>query len=74
MKRLTERVHHEEIESEEVVWVKREDARSASKLPIVFSRQYAVRFAGLERLHPFDAAKGKHIQKVRLHKHSSTSR
>ncbi|KAH8383226.1 hypothetical protein KR009_007486 [Drosophila setifemur] len=64
MKRLTERVHHEEIESEEVVWVKREDARSKSKLPIVFSRKYAVRFAGLERLHPFDAAKGKHIQKV----------
>lgn len=64
MKRLTERVHHEEIESEEVVWVKREDARSSSKLPIVYSKKYAVRFAGLERLHPFDAAKGKHIQKV----------
>ncbi|XP_017122734.1 histone deacetylase 11 [Drosophila elegans] len=64
MKRLTERVHHEEIESEEVVWVKREDARSASKLPIVYSRKYAVRFAGLERLHPFDAAKGKHIEKL----------
>jgi len=67
MKRLTERVHHEEQESEEVVWVKRDDARSAGKLPIVFSRNYAVRFGGLERLHPFDAAKGKHIHKVRMH-------
>ncbi|KAH8340582.1 hypothetical protein KR059_001667 [Drosophila kikkawai] len=63
MKRLTERVHHEKTaDSEEVVWVKRDDARSDSKLPIVYSREYAVRFAGLERLHPFDAAKGKHIQ------------
>ncbi|KAH8278520.1 hypothetical protein KR018_004354 [Drosophila ironensis] len=64
MKRSTERVHPEAVETEEVVWVKREDARCTSKLPIVYSKNYAVRFGGLERLHPFDAAKGKHIKKI----------
>lgn len=36
-----------------------------NKVPIVYSKNYSVRFAGLEKLHPFDAAKGKHIQQVK---------
>ncbi|KAH8358437.1 hypothetical protein KR093_000262 [Drosophila rubida] len=34
------------------------------KLPIVYSTKYSVHFAGLERFHPFDAAKGKHVQQL----------
>ncbi|XP_022220747.1 histone deacetylase 11 [Drosophila obscura] len=46
------------------VWVRKADARVPGKLPIVYSKSYAVRFHGLERLHPFNAAKGKHIYKA----------
>ncbi|KAH8417087.1 hypothetical protein KR222_002959 [Zaprionus bogoriensis] len=42
----------------------REDSRARNKLPIVYSKNYSVRFAGFEKLHPFDAAKGKHIQQL----------
>ncbi|EDW66498.1 histone deacetylase 11 isoform X1 [Drosophila virilis] len=41
-----------------------EDTKRRDKLPIVYSKNYSVRFAGLEKLHPFDAAKGKHIQRL----------
>lgn len=34
------------------------------KLPIVYSPEYAPHFAKLEKLHPFDAHKGKHVAKV----------
>lgn len=44
--------------------MKREASEARDKLPIVYSKKYAVRFGGLEKLHPFDAAKGKHIQQV----------
>ncbi|EDW81706.2 uncharacterized protein Dwil_GK10873 [Drosophila willistoni] len=62
MKPLSEKVYQEDRKLDEVVWLRREDVGS-SKLPIVYSKKYAVRFAGLEKLHPFDAAKGKHIHK-----------
>ena len=74
MKKLTEKVHHEE--SNEVVWIRREEApqenvsqkktkcKNKSKLPIVYCNKYCVRFCGMERLHPFDAKKGYHIAKV----------
>lgn len=39
--------------------------QAPNKVPIVYSKNYSVRFAGLEKLHPFDAAKGKHIQQVK---------
>lgn len=42
-----------------------EDKQTLNKVPIVYSKNYSVRFAGLEKLHPFDAAKGKHIQQVK---------
>lgn len=45
--------------------MKREDSIVPNKVPIVYSKNYSVRFAGLEKLHPFDAAKGKHIQQVK---------
>lgn len=32
-----------------------------SLLPIVFSKNYSVKFCGLQKLHPFDAAKGEHV-------------
>ncbi|EDV93931.1 histone deacetylase 11 [Drosophila grimshawi] len=44
--------------------MKCEDVGKSDKLPIVYSKNYSVRFAGLEKLHPFDAAKGKHIQEL----------
>ncbi|EDW13938.1 histone deacetylase 11 [Drosophila mojavensis] len=44
--------------------MKREAPEARDKLPIVYSKKYAVRFGGLEKLHPFDAAKGKHIQQL----------
>lgn len=47
--------------------MKREAPEARDKLPIVYSKKYAVCFAGLEKLHPFDAAKGKHIQQVNLY-------
>lgn len=70
MKKLTEKVHHEEV-----VWVKRDTNEVANeqnktpidgfpKIPIVYSRHYCVHFCGLEKLHPFDAAKGRNISKV----------
>ncbi|XP_061389621.1 histone deacetylase 11 [Musca vetustissima] len=34
------------------------------KLPIVYSKNYGVHFAKLEKLHPFDAEKGKNIQEL----------
>lgn len=34
------------------------------QVPIVYSKQYGVHFAKLEKLHPFDAEKGKNIAKV----------
>ncbi|XP_055903981.1 histone deacetylase 11 [Eupeodes corollae] len=34
------------------------------KLPIVYSEEYGVKFCGLQKLHPFDAAKGHHIVKI----------
>lgn len=46
--------------------MKREDSIVPNKVPIVYSKNYSVRFAGLEKLHPFDAAKGKHIQQVKM--------
>lgn len=42
-----------------------EEKQAPNKVPIVYSKNYSVRFAGLEKLHPFDAAKGKHIQQVK---------
>ncbi|XP_030375937.1 histone deacetylase 11 [Scaptodrosophila lebanonensis] len=78
MKKLTEKVHHEEKGQHEVVWVRQADVKASqapmvddartikTKLPIVYSERYGVRFAGLEKLHPFDAAKGQHIQKFLL--------
>lgn len=45
--------------------MEREVEQAPNKVPIVYSKNYSVRFAGLEKLHPFDAAKGKHIQQVK---------
>lgn len=36
----------------------------SNKLPIVYRPEYGVTFCGLQRLHPFDAAKGEHIYKL----------
>ncbi|XP_037945645.1 histone deacetylase 11-like [Teleopsis dalmanni] len=70
MKKLTEKVHSEEQQNE-VVWIKRKDVKNADitlenpdKLPIVYSKRYGVKFCCLEKLHPFDAAKGFHIAKL----------
>ncbi|XP_062127222.1 histone deacetylase 11 isoform X1 [Drosophila sulfurigaster albostrigata] len=41
-----------------------DDIRVRNKLPIVYSKNYSVHFAGLEKLHPFDAAKGKHVHQL----------
>lgn len=30
-------------------------------VPIVYSKNYGVKFCGLQKLHPFDAAKGEHV-------------
>lgn len=40
-----------------------ENENQSRKLPIVFSKNYNVRFCGFQKLHPFDAAKGLHIVK-----------
>lgn len=40
-----------------------ENLRS-DKLPIVYRREYGVRFCGMQRLHPFDAAKGGNIYRL----------
>lgn len=34
---------------------------SSALQPIVFSKKYSVKFCGLQKLHPFDAAKGEHV-------------
>ncbi|XP_055532313.1 histone deacetylase 11 [Wyeomyia smithii] len=36
----------------------------STKFPIVYRAEYGVTFCGLQRLHPFDAAKGEHIYKM----------
>lgn len=36
----------------------------SDKLPIVYRPEYGVRFCGLQRLHPFDAAKGGNIYRL----------
>lgn len=71
MQKFTEKVHSEQ-EKPEVVWIKREEAedtteteaRAHKQMPIVYSKQYGVNFAKLEKLHPFDAQKGRNIAKV----------
>jgi len=50
--------------------MKCEDLKTQNKLPIVYSKKYSVHFAGLEKLHPFDAAKGKHVQQVNTNLYS----
>ncbi|XP_049530787.1 histone deacetylase 11 [Anopheles darlingi] len=37
---------------------------SRDRLPIVYRREYSVRFCGLQKLHPFDAAKGANIYRL----------
>lgn len=39
-------------------------AEQRPQLPIVYSKHYGVHFAKLEKLHPFDAQKGKNIKEV----------
>uniref|UniRef100_A0A1B0AHJ5 Histone deacetylase 11 n=1 Tax=Glossina pallidipes TaxID=7398 RepID=A0A1B0AHJ5_GLOPL len=79
MQKFTEKVHCEE-ERHEIVWVKRKideessddktegdkqtEADNLQLFPIVYSKQYGVHFGKLEKLHPFDAQKGKHIAKL----------
>lgn len=78
MQKYTEKVHSEREEEPEIVWVKRtaggenketeettDNSENKPKLPIVYSKNYGVNFAKLEKLHPFDAQKGKNIQEVR---------
>ena len=36
------------------------------KWPIIYTNEYNVHFMGIEKLHPFDASKWKHIFKVNL--------
>lgn len=40
------------------------------QLPIVYSKEYGVHFAKLEKLHPFDAQKGKNIKKVQTYRNN----
>lgn len=79
MQKYTKKVHSEK-EQPEVVWIKRKDieeckkkskktetnAKECKQMPIVYSKQYGVHFAKLEKLHPFDAQKGKNIAKVSI--------
>ncbi|XP_053679702.1 histone deacetylase 11 [Anopheles nili] len=37
---------------------------SRERIPIVYRREYGVRFCGLQKLHPFDAAKGGNIYRL----------
>lgn len=37
---------------------------SRDRLPIVYRREYSVRFCGLQKLHPFDAAKGANVYRL----------
>ncbi|XP_036324669.1 histone deacetylase 11-like [Rhagoletis pomonella] len=82
MKRFTEKVHHEQqqevvwVMREDVVTPEQqqgkrkpnaEEENESLKLPIVYSNSYGVRFCGMEKLHPFDAAKGAHVLKCLLH-------
>ena len=48
-----------------------ENNSSTTKLPIIYSSNYSVKFCGLEKLHPFDACKGKHIYEVNINKINS---
>lgn len=52
----------------ELLFMFRCDSKSCEeqqKWPIVYSKSYNVHFCGVERLHPFDAAKWENIYKVR---------
>ncbi|XP_055613287.1 histone deacetylase 11 [Uranotaenia lowii] len=42
----------------------KDDAETNSKIPIVYRHEYGVRFCGLQKLHPFDAAKSINIFKL----------
>ncbi|XP_058812442.1 histone deacetylase 11 isoform X2 [Topomyia yanbarensis] len=44
--------------------LKNERTPRSGILPIIYRPEYGVRFCGLQKLHPFDAAKGKHIYKL----------
>lgn len=55
MKKFTKKIYHEEFNYEH---------DDGTKLPIVYSSQYSVKFCGLQKLHPFDAAKGHHIMQT----------
>lgn len=80
MKRFTEKVHYEQQKEVVWVMREEDDGQSEQdeekrksndeqendflKTPIVYSKRYGVRFCGMEKLHPFDAAKGAHVLKV----------
>uniref|UniRef100_A0A0K8VSD8 Histone deacetylase 11 n=1 Tax=Bactrocera latifrons TaxID=174628 RepID=A0A0K8VSD8_BACLA len=82
MKRFTEKVHHEQQkevvwvmredideQSDQAVAKRKsngEQEDDSLKTPIVYSKSYEVRFCGMEKLHPFDAAKGSHVLKFLL--------
>ncbi|XP_028896065.1 histone deacetylase 11 isoform X2 [Zeugodacus cucurbitae] len=81
MKRFTEKVHHEQQKEAVWVMREKDDEQSEQvgkrksdeeqeddslKTPIVYSSRYGVRFCGMEKLHPFDAAKGAHVLKFLL--------
>uniref|UniRef100_A0A1I8PM92 Histone deacetylase 11 n=1 Tax=Stomoxys calcitrans TaxID=35570 RepID=A0A1I8PM92_STOCA len=80
MQKYTEKVHTTDKEEPEVVWVKRKEKDKQQPqghtketeegnevkppLPIVYGKNYGVHFAKLEKLHPFDAQKGKNIKEL----------
>ncbi|XP_054731475.1 histone deacetylase 11 [Anastrepha obliqua] len=82
MKRFTEKVHHEQQKEVVWVMRDEDDRQKEQqpgkrksnaeeedatfKLPIVYSNRYGVKFCGMEKLHPFDAAKGAHVLKFLL--------
>lgn len=62
--------------SVQMEWDEYLDTRSSTDLstflPIVYSKNYGVKFCGLQKLHPFDAAKGEHVLKFLIDGHLIT--
>lgn len=62
MKKLTKKVHQENAAP--TVRMEVEPENNELTYPIVYCKEYGVKFCGLQKLHPFDAAKGSNIMKV----------
>ncbi|XP_058115891.1 histone deacetylase 11 isoform X1 [Anopheles ziemanni] len=56
--------HHTQLTSDNAIVILEQYDVIVDRIPIVYRPEYGVRFCGLQKLHPFDAAKGGNIYRL----------